>query len=724
MPKAQRRRPAYFFTTLVLLGIILLQQPLAVFAQPVTATSRSDFLAQQCADILGLAAEFARYQSIEPGTAEFQDLRRLMLRRMLFAYLEIRQAVNKTEAELDWTYGLVAREHARHNAVNEAFNAANFAQFSVLYTLEPYARMHMHFKESAVLTCVGAGVGTAIPIAGIIYNKTVRAHDTAPPKVLASMVDGRPVDGKDLPPLVAKFLDTPDFGADKSRREQMFVQWNERYHVDPSNISSLCGLEDNRPKTNFVLNNRILLLWSLHTFIEKFDEELGALICAVRKIDRQSNDEAENQKFETARYLKISPRADEIESLLGILSGMLEVRQAADKVDSDLNYAYDVVLSNLLMRRGKALQKNFDIHFIETGVFGGVAGLLYLKEQPKAGNEMFVISSAIGICLSTAALWQLRGGKRPIDSPPNALSSFFDYGRPNQYSFTPVMYKYISAHRDEIISDWKSKRVSNVSIDNIGNRKKLDGTDANHPDTIKIVRSRIALLHALRTRLEKFDFDLYNYAISINPASDLGRLIVSALDVRTTLDRLDDEISREKLAADRLSRDRDLAVTLTNNANFFQINILGIIADGPLGLSASPANQLAGNHLNIVSGIMAGGLAGAALMEQSGGIRSGRTPPNSLGAALGLPDTCGISLSPELQQFIAQRRSPLLAYWKKSKVINVDVSKIATLQKLAACGKAHHFYNERIKLINNRLRMLYDVKALLGQRVVDLLSGS
>lgn len=49
--------------------------------------------------------------------------------------------------------------------------------------------------------------------------------------------------------------------------------------------------------------------------------------------------------------------------------------------------------------------------------------------------------------------------------------------------------------------------------------------------------------------------------------------------------------------------------------------------------------------------------------------------------------------------------------------MSMNVTKKSTLEKVAANSPTQHFYFERIKLIENRVHMLYDLRA-----VIDLMN--
>jgi hypothetical protein len=131
---------------------------------------------------------------------------------------------------------------------------------------------------------------------------------------------------------------------------------------------------------------------------------------------------------------------------------------------------------------------------------------------------------------------------------------------------------------------------------------------------------------------------------------------------------------------------------------------------------------LAANDVSIISAALSTGLAAAAVLEQHGGLRPGKAEPNALGAALG-KESEHIRLSPVTIRYLntvapnsptnLSRREVLTKYWKESKVLNVNITRDSTVQKLSAEGAAHRWWSETINLINNRITMLFDLRAVL-----------
>jgi len=745
-PSQSIKRIATFLLALLLCSSnFVLQNAAMAAANPIVATPD----AIQMAQILGVKPQLDRILELH-GSVDSEEaiaLKSQILQKVLIGFLEVRKASDKNWRELSYSFNVMRREQRKQDVINQCFTLANFAQLSTLYTLEPYLRLNLYFKASAMCTQTGNGIGLLLPVLNIVQQKIAWVGKTEPPEAMQPIIDAGPVNTNALPEYVDKFFDAPAPGSTISRRQALFELWKSRYHVDASDETQLCSLLDRDrhtyKKTIRSLHTRILLLYSLYSYILDMDNSLLALIRLVQSpVGSQINLEATENNLAA---LGLSPDAihaakllnvkAEIAQLVGlnkgggdnfsrerlevlvlerILTGALEVRAAADQVDAEINYAHDVVLAELLARRGKALQKNFEANFIQAGVFGSVAGLLYLKGYPKAGNEQFVISGGIGTLLSTQALLLMRGGKRAIDTDPNSLADVFDLER--EHHFSPLISAFLNSpaadshgaesRKTELEQYWKSHKATTVNLDKTRTREKLAAMPSAKFDRITIVSNRITMLHRLAYEIELFDSELLallKATDSQNPpgvqnmvadvatlppnaveASGLlgvqalvsylrtnsgavsnydpvivgdrlyliRRVFTSALDVRTNVDTLDGEISYESDVLDRMTRTRDHMVAMLNNANFYQLGILAIIIDGNLGLSGNTRWLRASNMLNIVSGLSVGGLAGAALLAQRGGWRPLPSRLNMLGQTLGMSPPEEYRFSPEVWKFI------------------------------------------------------------------------
>jgi len=772
--------------------------------------------AVQMAEILGIRSQFDRLHALsataDSDGQEALALRGQILQKVLTGFLEVRRASDRNFRELSYTFNIMRREQRKQDLINQMFTFANFAQLGTLYTMEPFFRLHTHFKTSAICTTTGGGLGLTLPTLNILQQKTAHIKHIEPPPAMRNVIEGGPVDASGLPLYVDRFLDTPVPGSAQSRRSEMFALWKKRYGVDPSNKATLCSLHnEGKPQKMGMLRTRILLLFSLQTYVLQMDSSLLALLKQIEPAGVYSPGGAHDSSqltalgfnaraIEAARLLDIqspvarlctinkggagldNPERLRLEStvLERLIAGSLEVRAATDEIDAELNYASDVVLAELLAKRGKALQLNYEINFIQAGTFGSTAGLLYLNGYTKAGNDMFVISGGIGTCLSTMALRLMRGGSRKIDTEPNMLANIFDFRQRGEYTFSPLITAYLNSpdptskngksRREELFQYWKEHKITSVDLGKEKTLNNLAAMPGAKPDTIKIVTNRIAMLHAVESKLEAFDgilLELLNATqpsaalsadqsvttVTLTPeANETANLIgaqslvskvranpnnptytlalvrtvfTTALDVRATEDTLDGEISYEYDVLNRMVRARDKVVAMTNNANFYQLNILALIIDGLLGQSHKPNNVRASNILNIVSGLSVGTLAGLTLIEQHGGSRPLPANPNMLGQTIGVSPPEDYRFSPVIWQYINNvppgssdgqtRVERMKLAWKQAKTININMDKQSNREKVAAFGPAHSQHSESIKLIKNRLNMLYDVEGLVGQ---------
>jgi hypothetical protein len=773
----------------------------------------ANYEASQMADILGVRSQLDRYAQIRPegGSSDEQKaVRSQILQKILLGYIQVRRACDKNDRELSFSYNVMRRAQRRQDVINECFTLVNFAQLGTLYTMEPFLRLNNQFEPSALCTQSGNGAGIVLPVMSMIQQRTAKTKDVAPPESLQGFINAGPVDASGLPPYVEAFLQTPAPSANLTRKEEMFDQWKTRYAVDARRPETLVSLRDGRPKTIRQLNTRILLLWSLRTYILDMDislynllKEMSPNVRPAAETDNAASLKAlglDSHAIEAARLLRIqgqvaqliaakgvsaedpAKQALELNVLESALCGALEVRVAADQVDSEINYANDVVLGELLAKRGKALQRNYEMNFIQAGTFGSIAGYMYLKHYSKVGNEMFVISGGIGTALSIEAIHLMRGGKRPIDGKPNSLSDVFNLPIDEDYKFSPLIAEFLSSkapdsqknRSEELISYWKANKVVDVNLDKKKTLEQLAAEPQARYDTIKIVGNRVAMLHELLAHIESFDAELLallqatgaaaappnsapaevpagitpvgaetvrliNAGVQLNVLANnkgggsgvtttrialLRKMLTAALDVRCAEDVLDAEIAIEYDVLGRMTRSRDQTIALTNNINFLQLGILATIIDGPLGLSGNPRWVRASNMLNIVSGLTVGGLALLSVLEQRGGFRPCPAEPNMVGQCLGIAPPNEYKFSPSVWRFLNDappssasghtRVQLMVDSWNRTRFVSMDMNKQSNKEKAGAYGPHHSKWSESIKLIKNRLNMMFDVRGLIG----------
>ncbi|MDZ4838354.1 MAG: hypothetical protein SGJ27_31615 [Candidatus Melainabacteria bacterium] len=456
-----------------------------------------------------------------------------------------------------------------------------------------------------------------------------------------------------------------------------------------------------------------------------------------------------------------------------LVSAGLDMAVAGDRCQKELNYQYDVVLAQLTDKQSSFMQKIYEANFIQGGAFGATASALYLKKYINTAGEILLVSGGIGLTLTGVSFLGMRGFSRKNDTGPNSLADFFNLTPESEKGFSPLVMAYLNSsspentdgksRRQRLMESWTNNSVATINLKDRRVLEKLGSTPSCKRDTIKLVLNRIALLSSLRQQFNEFDVELLallrkawpvtiaasspdaNSGLnpSANGAASLlgvqGLLAASAqsdenakllitrhvlegfLSVISDADIVGHEIDEELKALDRMERRRDRVVQLTNNVNFLQGGVFGQVA-GSLGLTGRDKDILATNYIVITSSAISTGLAALSMLEQHGGWRQSKVKPNALGVAFG-KNSEHVKLSPVTVRYLdsvapdsqanLSRREILVKYWKESKVLSVNVKRDTEVQKLSAEGKAHHWWSETIKMVNNRVTMLYDLRAVL-----------
>jgi len=538
----------------IVLGLVLLAPPaFAVTKTPFGAYQQP--AAEDTAQILGIKSQVERYKALSrsPNASpeELLFLKTLILRKILRGVLEVRQACNKLDFERAYTYDILQKEERRQHFIYQLYNTANFAQLSTFYTLEPFMRIHDQFVTSAIFTTTSGSLNTTISTMSRVHSALAKASHVAPPEVLANVVDGGPVDSSGLPPLVTKYLDAKAPNADKTRRELLFANWMKYYKIDASKKSELCAINDKKRVGVKLLRSRVLLLWSLHTFIQDFDRQLLVLLNTVQSangagVTGSSGAEsvsagtasvvlnggaqemakslhlmdslAQLQQMKQAGVDNQRVQVLELHLLERTLTGALELQVATDKVDEDLYYNYHIALSELLQNRAKWLQYNYNANFLQSGILGIVAGRLYLSRHSYAGDRMFVISGSNGTALTLLAMLQMRGGKRKVDTSPNSLAEVFKLQTDPDDRFSAFVSRLLNAPppgstdgktRAELLNEaWRKAQITTMKLDSSRDLSAISAMPSHKFDTIKIVENRIVLLQSLKKELESFQGDV------------------------------------------------------------------------------------------------------------------------------------------------------------------------------------------------------------------------
>ncbi len=739
----KRQRQTVRFLLASLISMLCIQA-----AKAEEANAQKYFEAAQAAEILGVEQEFQsilaqRDVSNDIQRTELLRCRTRVLEKVLLGYLENRADCSKIDLELAYAYELGQRQQDKVDEANQLFNFVNFLQSGTLYGIEGRSKLHHQDKQSYILTTIGAGLSAALPAANLLYNKHSRVGKFSVPKVFHDTLDGEPVSLRHLSEIPKCYMDKPAWNASTiSRKQEMNGLWKKRYAASLEDENSLCGLKSAKARTPSLIKKRIVLLWSLHTFLNTFDRELLALLDVLKDQRRRlPEDQAQASNLPMAssntrlassllgieaqvgRVEKFSGKnnmtalEDELEILEETLRAMLSVQSAVGKINSELNYSFDVVLAELNSRRNKVSQRVTQANFINKGTLNAIGGFLDLKTYTKAADEVFICANGTGMAISTFALHASRGEKRTIDIPENSLAEFFGLQTDTTQKLPSLVRQFLNAkgessgktNKEQLLEIWKRNHVSSLNPENAANQKRLAGFASSRFDTIKIVTDRIALLQSLRVKISSFNNylaelltettqrksesstststtegnsvdrtasligaknDLLNLKdsrmVSNSKGSEsletklslLRKVMVSTLNVKSTAANIETEIARENQCLNRISRARDRAILLTNNLNFFQGYILGTILYGPLGLSSSDASHRASDRLKIIAGFNSIGLGTLSLLEHKLASRLDSVPrPSMLSACFNRNSPALNGFSPQVLQYLNTRVS-------------------------------------------------------------------
>ncbi|CAN5493097.1 hypothetical protein BH10CYA1_BH10CYA1_24270 [soil metagenome] len=794
-----------FLRSAICISSCFLIQPWYIAASADTTEGALTPDAAKTADMLGIRQEAEQVISLRRSVAssgterhQLNNYRALVLRKIFEADLQTQSAESRLEFEIAYTYDAIAREQRRENNVKQFLNAVNFTQFGVFSLVTSSEGLHNQFVFQSTQSLVSGGVGTLLGATSIVYGKVAKASHLTPPEFLSPYVNGKPVDGSDLPPLVVRYLDSRDPGESHTRREILNAAWKQRYKADLADKKTLLGIDDGKARSPGYLYNRLSLLWSLYTAIAGFNSDLLSLLNQVRgtaTVDYPPSNTKVGSSSATAggaddaaRLLHLEPVLAELNSLKSgqdhererelhitmletLVSGGLDMAVAGDRCQKEFNYQSDVVLAQLNSKQSNFMQKIYEANFIQGGGFGSTAGGLFLTHHIKPAAVTLRVSGGIGLILTGLSFYGMRGFSSKNESGPNSLADFFNL-RPEK-GFSPLVMNYLNSpspkrtdgksRRQCLIESWTNNAVATVNLKDPRSLERLGSMPSCKRDTIKLVLNRISLLSSLRQQFNEFDVELLELlrkawpvtiaAVSpdvnskLSPSANAAALLLGVqgllanneqsdenakllitrqvlegfLSMMSDADLVGHEIEEELKAVDRMERQRDKIVQLTNSVNFLQGGILGEVAGG-LGFKNNSRDGMITSNIFIISSAISTALAALSMLEQHGGWRPGGAKPNALGAAFG-KNSEHIMLSPVTARFLNSlapdsrtnltRREMLIKYWKESKVLGVDVKRDSAVQKLSAEGKAHHWWSETIKMINNRITMLFDLRAVL-----------
>lgn len=209
----------------------------------------------------------------------------------------------------------------------------------------------------------------------------------------------------------------------------------------------------------------------------------------------------------------------------------------------------------------------------------------------------------------------------------------------------------------------------------------------------------------------------------------IDKVLGASLEVRMVAGRVDRELAWATAGHDMLQAKRQKKLNMLTNLNFMQGGTLGILS-GPMFLHGYP---ITGTTLLLLASSIGLGLSTIAFTQQRSGTKKvdGGTTVLADVFHIDLPTppthqtdvvTNYMNAVPPNMSSGKSRNQILIDGWKKGKYLGNDSEK--SLHKLAAYVPEGKHYKENIRVLQNRIRMLYDTQytiEMLHSELLDLL---
>lgn len=770
----------------LLLGCLFVGQsvlPFAVFGASFTPeTARANSGVNEAADILGVHNNVDRILALQAaGGAPGEELlwnKAIVLRQLLLGYLEVRQTSDLLDEAIDDTYDAIDKQVRTVNRRVELANIANFTTFGVLFNIAAADRLQKKFNRSNTLTFISASLTAGLGAVAAGFSLTGASIDRCRPNPLANIF-GLDKVSVQLPELVSRYIDSTPAGNTKSRKAAMLDMWKKKFGVNESSaMQKILAAES--PKRHYaslqLLNQRLALLFSLNALAEQFDSELLALLRAIESTSVPTNSStlaATGQigasGIEAAKLLHVEQCAADIIStnstgarngtdlqtlaldlfmLEKILGAALEVRQVVDRIDQEKHYQIDVLLPQLVRGQDRVNLLTNTATFTQIGVLKNIAGGDFSRKNTHAGSEMIATMDSITLLLSTANLVYPALHRHKQDSPVNVLANVLKFDTPDQFNFTPLISSFFEGippgsansvtRKQQLLDHWKATGMLPNKKRNAEALASLPSMHDKRVETIELVNKRIQMLFDVRGTVETLDSGLLQLLSAVilpspeKPADSrvdkqlalIKRIMRNALEVRSSCDQIDNQLSDEYTAKGAILAARSRGLQYNNILNFTQSGTLGIIAQG-LVLSE---RKVQADTLNLISGSTVLLLSSAALLQQRIGRRPSKPEMNMLAQVLA-PGANKECILPSVWQYLNSpatangmtRRESLIERWKKSGVIATNLKSERNLSKLAACTQTSR--RESVQLITDRIVMLHDVHTTIGSMDKQLVTA-
>lgn len=277
--------------------LLLLFLAFSVKAQQSTPSATADLpdYVSKTAELIGVhnqLLELIRLRESPAGTPESQ-IRELLLVQ------DLEGAVLRTQLEVEGMRAGIDYEISRLNEIQSYLSArrdrrANIVNISNLVLATGVGAVGNGLAISSTTTKAGAIVataagvaGTVLAVAGLKQNGGAHAVGLAP-NMLAEIFNRPPVAGTEYPPVIWKYLNTPNHRHPEhlTPRESLFQQWVESGRLSSSDPAQAGPIADSLTSSGVnglplgidAISNRVAMLADLRAHVFVLDVDLQDLI--------------------------------------------------------------------------------------------------------------------------------------------------------------------------------------------------------------------------------------------------------------------------------------------------------------------------------------------------------------------------------------------------------------------------------------------------------------
>lgn len=428
-----------------------------------------------------------------------------VLEKILGAALEVRQVVDRVDREKHYQFDILLPQLVRvRDRVNLLTNTATFTEIGVLKNIAA-EEFHTHRNNAGNTTLMAMdAIAVLLSTANLAYLKLYHHKQESPVNILANIFKIDPNENQ-FSSLIFSYLESVPPGSvnGHTRKQQLIDHWKlTDKHRTAEALSSSPSMHGKRVETIDLVNRRVQMLFDVRGIVETLDTGLLQLLTAV--ILPPSERLADNRVDKQLAVIKRT------------LHNALEVRSASDEIDNQLSLEY-AAKGAILGARSRAIQYNNILNFAQSGTLGVISQSCALRKQAVPAETLNLVSGSLVLLLSSIALLQQHGGKRPSKPELNVLAQVLVPGTTKEACIPPSVMQYFNTsdaangmtRRELLIERWRKSGVIMTNLKNEGNLSKLSAsTQTSEKESVRLITDRIVMLHDVKTEIESMDTQL------------------------------------------------------------------------------------------------------------------------------------------------------------------------------------------------------------------------